>query len=349
MDSKRINSIILVSVIFIGAAAAGYFIYRPDLSRLAVTLNRTRASGDPVLSFRSSNNNPQPGQEFAVSIKLDAGDRKVSAAEIHLKTSSNLEILSTTTNNDSFLPVILPGSSKTMIIVGSEPDKPRTGTDIIAVLNVKALSAGDGQMEFGSDTKVAALYSVGNVLAGSSPLGIFIGDQPQPTSSNSPSSGTLTIQSESLPDAWVNGQYSQSIVVSGGPSEDYAFDVEGTLPPGFSISKGGVINGIVTSVGTFNFKVIVKSGATQIKKTFGIIARIFTGGPNPPPVVGVALPPNNNCSQANCQYEDPNSGSGGDTLNWSNGGMICRSKLASSCPNSHITDRSEEHTSELQS
>jgi len=95
---------------------------------------------------------------------------------------------------------------------------------------------------------------------------------------------------------------------------------------------------VATSYGTFNFSAIVKSGGTQVKKVFEIIVRIFTGGPNPPAVVGVALSPGNNCSQANCHYSNPETDFDGDALEWISDGKICRSKLAGSCPNFSVSD-----------
>src|SRR3989338_8749897 len=132
MENKKTSAIVLTLAIFIFAGTAGYFLYHPDLSKLAVTLNRLRASDGPTLSFQTSNKNPQPGEEFTVKVNIDTGNRKVSAVELHIKSSPNLEIVSVSIDSGSFLPVSLPGSNKdisqTTIIVGSEPDRPGTGS-----------------------------------------------------------------------------------------------------------------------------------------------------------------------------------------------------------------------------
>jgi len=198
MGDRKTSAIVLTLAIFVFAGAAGYFIYHPDLSKLAVTLNRSRASDEPTLSLALSNNNPQIGDEFTVSINLDTGNREVSAAELHLKVSPNVEIVSFSMSSGYLLPISLPGfilpglsftKDQAMIVLGSNPDNPRTGSGTLALLILRAVSEGDASIEFTSDTKVAALYSAGNVLDGAQNISITVGTPGPPTPT--PVAGTL--------------------------------------------------------------------------------------------------------------------------------------------------------------
>lgn len=59
-----------------------------------------------------------------------------------------------------------------------------------------------------------------------------------------------------LPVATVGVGYSVTLTVTGG-SGNYSFSLQGTLPTGLNLSSGGVISGIPTVAGTYNFAVMV--------------------------------------------------------------------------------------------
>ncbi|MFN7976205.1 MAG: Ig domain-containing protein [Acidobacteriota bacterium] len=66
---------------------------------------------------------------------------------------------------------------------------------------------------------------------------------------------TITLSPTSLPDGKRNQSYSQTITASGGTSP-YAYSLaSGALPPGITLSSGGVLSGTPTTAATYNFTV----------------------------------------------------------------------------------------------
>ena len=73
---------------------------------------------------------------------------------------------------------------------------------------------------------------------------------------------TITIAPSSLPSANENLAYSQSITASGG-NAPYGYAVTaGSLPPGLTLSSGGVLSGTPTASGSFNFTVTATDALT---------------------------------------------------------------------------------------
>ena len=73
---------------------------------------------------------------------------------------------------------------------------------------------------------------------------------------------TITIAPSSLPAASENLPYSQSITASGGTAPyDYAV-TSGSLPPGLTLSSGGVLSGAPTASGSFNITVTATDALT---------------------------------------------------------------------------------------
>ncbi|MFS2109740.1 IPT/TIG domain-containing protein [Sphingomonas sp. Sphisp140] len=66
-----------------------------------------------------------------------------------------------------------------------------------------------------------------------------------------------------LPGATTLSAYSQTFTASGGTSP-YSFSSTGTLPPGLTLSAGGVLTGTPTTGGTFNFTVDVSDGSAPV-------------------------------------------------------------------------------------
>jgi surface antigen len=83
----------------------------------------------------------------------------------------------------------------------------------------------------------------------------------------------VQVTTKSLPDATKGQSYSQTLGASGGMSP-YAWTlVSGSLPPGLHISKSGVISGVPTKKGTFNFTVMVTDSSDPsltATKTFSL-------------------------------------------------------------------------------
>jgi len=66
---------------------------------------------------------------------------------------------------------------------------------------------------------------------------------------------TIKLGPPNLPDGTVNHSYSKTITADHGNSP-YTFSVSsGSLPPGLTLSPGGVLSGTPTTAGTFTFTV----------------------------------------------------------------------------------------------
>ncbi len=103
-----------------------------------------------------------------------------------------------------------------------------------------------------------------------------------------PASAQVTITTSSpLPYGSLNSAYSVQLNSTGGPG-GYVYSLSsGNLPPGLSLSQGGLISGTLNAAGTYNFTVFVVSnggGTTSTgSKAFSIgVPQITTSSPLPP-------------------------------------------------------------------
>jgi hypothetical protein len=64
----------------------------------------------------------------------------------------------------------------------------------------------------------------------------------------------ITVNPPTLPNGNIGTFYTQTITATGG-TPPYAFAVVGTLPPGLTLSAGGILSGTPTTLGTFNFAI----------------------------------------------------------------------------------------------
>jgi hypothetical protein len=96
--------------------------------------------------------------------------------------------------------------------------------------------------------------------------------------------------SSPLPNGTVGVAYSQSLSATGG-TPPYTWSViSGSLPPGLSLSSGGVLSGTPTTASTYNFTVQVSGGGTTTKAfglTIGAGLSITNSSPLPNGTVGV--------------------------------------------------------------
>jgi hypothetical protein len=122
----------------------------------------------------------------------------------------------------------------------------------------------DGSKSLGTATvsNGSASFSLNTLAVGSHSLtAVYSGDANDSSSTSSSISETVmakpVITTTSLPNGTKNGNYSQTLSVSGG-SAPYIWSVIGTLPPGLSINSSGVISGKPTISGTYTFTVQVK-------------------------------------------------------------------------------------------
>jgi hypothetical protein len=72
----------------------------------------------------------------------------------------------------------------------------------------------------------------------------------------------LVITSTALPTAVINVPYSTTLTSTGGKGPFTWALASGTLPPGLTISAGGVISGAPTTLGSTTFKVSVTDSQT---------------------------------------------------------------------------------------
>jgi hypothetical protein len=86
---------------------------------------------------------------------------------------------------------------------------------------------------------------------------------------SAPPDPPLQITTSSFTPAVVGKIYVEQLQASGGPEPVYSWSlVSGNLPPGITLSTSGVLSGIPTSSGTFNFVIQVmssKSAAQTLK------------------------------------------------------------------------------------
>ena len=87
-----------------------------------------------------------------------------------------------------------------------------------------------------------------------------------------------------LPGGVINSSYSQTLQVTGGTGP-YTWSSTGTLPPGVSLSSGGVLSGTPTAGGTYNFTVQVTDSTGQtVSLVMGLT--VGSGGSVPSIVAG---------------------------------------------------------------
>jgi hypothetical protein len=104
-------------------------------------------------------------------------------------------------------------------------------------------------------------------------------------SNSSPASGTaaISLTAPPLPGTYVGSAYNQAIAATGGTGTGYVFGVTvGALPPGLTLSAGGVLSGTATSAGSFNFTVTAIDsagdfGSQQYTITVSIPTFTWTG------------------------------------------------------------------------
>lgn len=84
-----------------------------------------------------------------------------------------------------------------------------------------------------------------------------------------------------LPFANVNTFYTQTLTATGGTGTiTWALAAGNPLPPGLTLSTGGVLSGTPTSTGFYPFTVTATDGASHVRST-GVSLRIFAAGQGP--------------------------------------------------------------------
>lgn len=180
---KYIIPFIFLLVLVFGLIVTSIFVRRPQKLD-------TKASADLVdLSLIASSSQIEVGQVFTVNILINTHNYTVSAAELHLKFSNNLEAISFTPTD--FLPVILMPAqlenTTASLIIGSEPTNPKKGGGILANLTLKAKNLGPAIIEFDPSTQIAAIESQTDVVGDLNPVSFAV-VSPTPTLTPTPTS-----------------------------------------------------------------------------------------------------------------------------------------------------------------
>ncbi len=89
----------------------------------------------------------------------------------------------------------------------------------------------------------------------------------------------FTITTSSLPNGTTATFYNQTFTASGGTGQLTWQISSGVLPGGLSLSNGGVLSGLPTVTGTFNFTVRVQDSSLTPKTATKSLSMTLTGGP----------------------------------------------------------------------
>jgi CSLREA domain-containing protein len=82
--------------------------------------------------------------------------------------------------------------------------------------------------------------------------------------------GTLTINPPSLPNGTRSTTYSQQLSLGTGGNATFSL-LLGSLPPGFSLSSAGLLSGMTSQTGTYNFTVKAVLGSCQGTKAYTLV------------------------------------------------------------------------------
>jgi len=224
------------------------------------------SAANPVLSLQASKTSLNLNEQFTVNVLVDTKDMTVTATELHINFSSNLQPISVSAG--AFLTqVLIAGTttaSNTSITLGCPPTSPKKGQGTLATITVKTIQGGSGQISFGTNTGIAALESVGNVLAASAPI---------------------TVAIASNPDAPVVGSFSASPAsISLGAPSTLSWAVTGATNISIDNNVGTVSASGTKTVSPTQTTTYVLT-ATNSSGSVGAGATVQVAGSLPPPVV----------------------------------------------------------------
>ncbi len=91
----------------------------------------------------------------------------------------------------------------------------------------------------------------------------------------------ISFTTSSLPNGNVGTPYNQAIVVAGASgTQNFSLYYGFFLPPGITMSAGGVLSGIPTSTGQYSFNVVSTDGSTSARRSYTL--SIYAAGALPP-------------------------------------------------------------------
>lgn len=181
---KYLIPFILLIVLISGLILTNIFVQHPQKIETKATTNLVD------LNLVASSSQIMADQEFIVTILMNTHDYTVSAAELHLEFSENLEAISFVPTD--ILPVILLPAELTngtaSLVIGSEPTTPKKGDGLrLADLTFRAKNSGPATIEFDQTTQIAAIESHTDVAGDLTPLSFTV-ISPTPTPSPTPTS-----------------------------------------------------------------------------------------------------------------------------------------------------------------
>ncbi len=148
-------------------------------------------AGGMDLSLTTPQTSINKNVEFPVFVYIDTKGGQVTGADLRVKFDKDkLEASKIETLQTYFLPVVfIPGSISASeglakIVLGCNPDTPKTGTGVLAKITFKTKNvAGVSKIDFSSDTAISALGSTTNVIGQKGSIDItIVGSTTTPTS-----------------------------------------------------------------------------------------------------------------------------------------------------------------------
>ena len=96
----------------------------------------------------------------------------------------------------------------------------------------------------------------------------------------------ITFQTGPLPQSTVNQPYSQMITAVGGNGGPYTYTVtQGALPPGVTLTTGGMLAGTPTALGNYAFTLTAAAGGVMASQ--GYVVQVVPVLAQPPIVIGL--------------------------------------------------------------
>lgn len=223
---------------------------------------RIKAVSSTTLSLQPPTLIKAPNETFSLDVRIDTGNNRVSAAEIHLSFNPN-KLRGEEFVKGEFLPVLLVNgdinntTGHASIIVGSDPTNPKQGTGRVAKITFTALATTGNSpttVTFTDQTRVAAVGETGNVIVNTSPASVTV--------SNANLTFKIKFQgiNQQRPDKTVR------VILKQGDQEKYRFDAIGVKSDGNGVYDNSSTKIMNITPDTYN--VFIK-GPAHLQKKFG--------------------------------------------------------------------------------
>lgn len=147
------------------------------------------------LSFSPTTLSTIPGDKFDVQLIINTNTETISAVDLFLIYDKNV-LRANSVKIGNFLPKLLSpvnvNNQIINIILGCEPNFPKTGTGVLATINFTAISVGSATISFTGNSQIAALSQNTNSLISSSTSVVTVNIPPTPIPSTFTPSPKLT-------------------------------------------------------------------------------------------------------------------------------------------------------------